>query len=203
LSFTAATAIAVSSSATNSCGYLIDGHPIEVAIFSENGVQPQVPITLTLDYTGAEASDAANGITNNEKKMVLARYNPLSGQCLPLQTTINVGLRTITAQLNHFSIFQLVLKTAATNLNNISVYPNPFYINRGQGFMTIDNIPANSKIRIYTLSGIKVWSGNATTTGLIVWDGKNKYGELVASGIYLCVIDSSAGKKIVKLAVER
>ncbi len=200
LSFPAATAIAVSSSVTNSCGYLIDGKPLEVAIFSEGNAQPEVPITLTLDYTGAEALDK---ITANETKLVLARYNPVSGQCLPLKTTINVGLRTITAKLNHFSIFQLMLKTAATNLNNISVYPNPFYPNRGQGYITIDNIPANSKIRIYTLSGIKVWAGTATSTGLAIWDGTNKYGELVASGVYLCVIDSSAGNKIIKLAVER
>ncbi|MEA3307723.1 MAG: T9SS type A sorting domain-containing protein, partial [Elusimicrobiota bacterium] len=130
-------------------------------------------------------------------------YNPISGQCLPLETTINVGLRTITANLNHFSVFQLMLKTPASNLNNIKVYPNPFYPNQGQGFVTIDDIPANSKIRIYTLSGTKVWSGTGTSTGLAIWDGKNKYGELVASGIYLCVIDSSAGKKIIKLAVER
>jgi fibronectin type III domain protein/galactose oxidase-like protein/Kelch motif protein len=200
LSFTGATAIAISSSITNSCGYLIDGKPLEVAIFSEAGAQPQVPITLTMDYTGTEALDK---ITANETKLVLARYNPVSGQCLPLKTTINVGLRTITANLNHFSVFQLILKTAATNLNNISVYPNPFYPNRGQGFVTIDNIPANSAIRIYTLAGTKVWSGNATSTGLAVWDGVNKYNELVASGIYLCVIDSSVGKKIIKLAVER
>ncbi|MCK5582633.1 MAG: T9SS type A sorting domain-containing protein, partial [Elusimicrobiales bacterium] len=199
-SFAGATSIAISSSAINRCGYLIDGKPLAVAIFSKNAVQPQVPITLTLDYSTAEANDK---ITANEKKLVLARYNPVSGQCLPLNTTVNVGVRTITASLNHFSEFQLMLKTAAANLNNISVYPNPFYINRGQGFITIDNIPAGSKIRIYTLSGTKIWSGTATSTGLITWNGVNKHNELVASGIYLCVIDSSAGKKIIKLAVER
>ena len=196
----AATSIAISSSTTNSCNYLIDGKPLEVAIYSENNSQPQVPVTLVLHYNEAEANDK---ITANEKNLVLARYNPKSGQCLPLKTIINVGQRTITAYLNHFSIFQLILKTAATNLDNISIYPNPFYINRGQGFITIDNIPANSKIRIYTLSGVKVWSGTATSTGLLIWRGVNKYGEFIASGIYLCVIDSSAGKKIVKLAVER
>lgn len=201
-SFPAATDIAISSSATNSCNYLLPpttGKPLEVAIYSENNSQPQVPITLTLAMNQAER----NIISPTQSQWVLARYNPVSGQCLPLKTTVNVGAETITATLNHFSIFQLIKKTAAADLNNISIYPNPFYSNRGHGFVTIDNIPASSEIRIYTLSGIKVWEGNATPTGLAIWDGTNKYGELVASGIYLCVIDSSAGKKIIKLAVER
>jgi hypothetical protein len=38
---------------------------------------------------------------------------------------------------------------------------------------------------------------------MVIWKGVNKSGYLVASGVYLAVIDSSEGKKILKLAVER
>jgi hypothetical protein len=193
-------AIAISSSATNPCSYLVGGRPIEVAIYSQDGAQPQSPVSLTLYYNSAESNAA---IDANRNRMVLARYNPLSGQCLPLETVIDPGPRTITATLNHFSVFQLIVRTAPSALSDVLVYPNPFYTNRGNGFVTIANIPAGSKVRIYTLSGEKVWDGSAASTGLIIWKGVNKSGELIASGIYLAVIDSSAGKKVVKIAVER
>ena len=199
-SFPGTTAIAISSSAQNPCSYLVGGIPIEVAVFSAASAQPQVPVTLTLSYNYTESLAA---IDANRQRMVLARYNPVSGQCLPLETTIDTGRRTITATLNHFSTFQLMLKTAATNLNNVLIYPNPFYGNRGQGFVTITNMPASASVRIYTLSGDKVWEGSAGTTGMLIWRAQNQAGELVASGVYLAVIDSSGGKKVFKLAVER
>ena len=211
-SFPAPTAIAISSSTTNSCGYLPGGTPVEVAIYSENQSQPQEPITLTFSFgtnsifgagTGPDASATQNAIIADASKLVLARYNPDSGQCLPLETKVNIGDRTITATLNHFSLFQLMTRTAASNLNNVLIYPNPFYTNRGQGFVTIDKIPAGSKVRIYTLSGDKVWEATAGSTGVIIWRATNKSGNLVASGIYLVVIDSSSGKKVFKVAVER
>ncbi|MDO8806108.1 MAG: kelch repeat-containing protein [Elusimicrobiota bacterium] len=204
-SFPGVTAIAISSfsptDGTNRCGYLPGGFPVEVAVFSEaSSGQPQMPITLTLNFN----QDPGKGtIITDAPNLVLARYNPLSGQCLPLETTVNIGLRTITATLNHFSLFQLMKRTAASDLNNVLIYPNPFYANRGQGFVTIDKIPANSKVRIYTLSGEKIWEAAAGTTGVIIWKGMNKSGYLVASGIYLAVIDSTSGKKVFKLAVER
>ncbi|MCM2267196.1 MAG: T9SS type A sorting domain-containing protein, partial [Elusimicrobiales bacterium] len=109
----------------------------------------------------------------------------------------------ITATLNHFSVFQLMIRNAAANLNDVVLYPNPFRTNRGNGFVTIANMPASAKVRLYTLSGDKVWEGTADNTGIIIWRGVNKAGELVASGIYLAVIDASSGKKVFKLAVER
>ena len=198
--FPAATAIAISSSNLNPCSYLVGGNPITVSIYSQDGAQPQVPVNLTLYYNSAESNAA---IDTNRTRMVMARYNPVSGQCLPLETRIDTGPRSITATLNHFSLFQLIIRNASAGLADVLVYPNPFYSNRGNGFVTIANIPAAAKVRVYTLSGEKVWEGTAGTTGIIIWKGVNKSGELIASGIYLAVIDSSAGKKVVKIAVER
>lgn len=201
--FATATAVAISSSATNPCGYLAGGTtPVEVAIYTQNGAQPQEPVTLTLKFD-QDPTLVKNDIINKAGQVVLARYNPVSGQCLPLETKVNVGERTITATLNHFSVFQLMVRTAASDLSGVLVYPNPFYSNRGQGFVTIDRLPANSKVRIYTLSGDKVWESSAGSTGVVIWKGVNSSGSLVASGIYLAVVDSSAGKKVLKLAVER
>ncbi len=201
--FASATDIAVSSSDANKCGYLAGGlMPVGVAIFSQDNKQPQEPVTLTLRFD-LDPAAVKNDIIAKASQIVLARYNPVSGQCLPLETKVNIGDRTITATLNHFSLFQLALRVAASDLSNVLIYPNPFYPNRGNGFVTIDKIPANAKIRIYTLSGEKVWEAAADTTGMIIWKGVNKSGYLVASGIYLVVIDSYSGKKVFKVAVER
>jgi len=204
-SFPSVTAIAISSfsptDGTNRCGYLPGGFPVEIGIFSETGSgQPQMPITLTLRF---DNDPGKSTLINDASKLVLARFNPVSGECLPLETKVNIGARTITATLNHFSLFQVMVRNAPSDLNNVLIYPNPFYTNRGQGFVTIDKVPASSKLRIYTLSGEKVWEDTAGTTGVIIWKGLNKSGYQVASGIYLAVIDSTAGKKVFKLAVLR
>jgi hypothetical protein len=197
-SFPAPTAIAISSSVTNACGtYMVNSRTVEVAVYTQDNVQPEEPVTITISYDGfiVPSSDIYS--------LVLARYNPVSGQCLPLETKIDTGLKTITATLNHFSVFQLMLRTAASNLSDVLVYPNPFKPNRGHGFVTIANLPASAKLRVYTLAGTKVWEGTAGTTGIIIWRGVNDSGNQVASGVYLAVVDSSAGKKVLKLAIER
>jgi len=205
-SFDAPTSLAISVSSTNSC---IQGAIplVELAIYTQNNAQPQVPITLKIAYTTTESG---LGIRDNLKDLVLARYNPASGECLPLETKIdqcfaNEGQwpHCITAKLNHFSVFQLMINTAASNLSAVRAYPNPYYTNRGQGFVTIDRLPASAKVKIYTLSGNKVWDGTASTTGVLTWGAVNKSGVLVGSGIYLAAIESGAGKKVIKIAVER
>jgi hypothetical protein len=194
------TSIAIAPSVTNSCSQNMGETPlVEVAVYTENNAQPQVPVTITINYLAADAAKITPAIS----RLVMGRYNPASGDCLPLETTINPGPRTITAKLNHFSLFQLINKNAATDLSAVRVYPNPYYTNRGQGFMTLDNMPASTEVRIYTLSGDKIWEGIAGEAGLLTWDATNSSGVLVASGVYLMALDSTGGKKIIKIAVER
>ena len=200
--FPTTTALAISSSNINRC----DTHTprllptISLELFSTNKAQPEAPVTLTFNYTQAEST---SGVTLNAANLVLARYNPDNGDCLPLETRLETGPRRITATLNHFSLFQLMVVPTSTDLSDVVVYPNPFYINRGNGFVTIRNLPANTKVRIYTLSGAKVWEGSGGSSGMIIWKGVNEAGYRVASGIYLAAVDSPAGKKILKIAVER
>ena len=211
-SFAVPTAIAISSAGTDVCHQSIP--MIGVGIYFENigNAKLQVPATLNLSYTSAESNSF---ISSNLKNLVLARNT--GTECLPLETQIApCGAvpydRCITAKLNQFStvnlnsnfgIFQLIMNPVATTLDNARAYPNPFYTNRGNGFVTIDRLPASAKVRIYTLSGDKVWEGTATNTGVLTWNAVNKSGVLVGSGIYLAAIDSSAGKKVLKIAVER
>ncbi|PIS47803.1 MAG: hypothetical protein COT17_01590, partial [Elusimicrobia bacterium CG08_land_8_20_14_0_20_51_18] len=201
-SFSSETQIAIARSNTNSCGWLVEGtHPIEFAVYADK--QPKEPITLDFYYAQDEAYTGTNSVDTNRTKLVLARYNPVTGQCLPLETTINQSNWKITAKLNHFSIFQLMLLNPSANLNNVKIYPNPFYVNRGQGFVSLTGMPAGANIKIYTLNGEKVYETSSEGSGTAYWSGKNRKGQFAGSGIYLCVIKSDAGKKILKIAVER
>ena len=195
--FKEVTRISISSSATGSCGSL----PMEAAVYSTNNL-PQAPLTLSMSYNNTIFPGIETTISNNLNNLVLARYSADSGKCLPLETRIDTVAKTITADLDHFSVFQLMIKSAALDFSAVRVYPNPLYINRGIN-MNIINLPASAKVRIYTLSGDKVWEGTASPSGDIHWRGVNTAGITVASGVYLAAIESSAGKKVLKIAVER
>ena len=88
-------------------------------------------------------------------------------------------------------------------MDEVKVYPNPMYVSRGDGYVTIEPVPAHTKLTLYTLSGAKIWEGSSDNSFVIVWKGENKYGNPVASGVYLGVLDSPAGKKKIKIAVEK
>jgi N-acetylneuraminic acid mutarotase len=210
--FTAETAVAISSHSVGIVPYSANpcnvntgagGIPVlAVNIYSDNGTQPYDPVSFTIGYGNMTSAQIAS-INQNIPKLVWARYNPVNGQCLPLETSVNTGNRTITSSLNHFSIFQLIIKEPASNLAGVLIYPNPFFPNRGQGFVTFNNLPAAAKVNIYTLSGTKVWEGSATTSGVLTWRGVNENGNPVGSGVYFVSVKSTGGDKIFKLAVER
>ena len=170
-------------------------------IFTSNdAILPLESLKISFNYRTAELSGL------NKSKLVLARDNG-SGSCLGVQTTVDVTNQAISATFSHTSAshqFQLIQVASPTDLNTVLIYPNPLYPNRrGNGYVTFDNLPVPATVRLYTLSGEKVWEGNKATVSPLIWDGKNSSGESVASGIYLAVIDSSVGKKTFKLAVER
>jgi|GEM_PF-1006646 len=169
-------------------------------IFSTNGMQPTKPMTLSFSYFPG-TPDELGGRSMNDLAFSLLNEN--TQECLPLQTTITKTPRQVSTTLNHLSTFQLSMMSAQSTLDNVAIYPNPFYPNRGNGFVTFSRMPVPSNIRIYTLSGEKVWEGSKTNASPLIWEGKNSAGEQVASGIYLVLIDGAGQKKIRKLAVER
>lgn len=207
--------MAIKSTDTDYCHqYSTIGNVIALAITTDDP-DPLVPVTVGIKYTESTAEElqayiASHGL--NPDHLTLARYNG-NADCLPLTTTINTKDLTMNAAVNTFdytaatassaTVIQLILNTPPKTLSDARVYPNPFYPNRGDGYVSIEPVPADTKLTLYTLSGAKVWEGNSGRSALITWDGKNKKGHPVASGIYLGVLDSPSGKKKIKIAVER
>lgn len=179
---------------------------IGTVIFTDDN-NPKVPMQLTLGYNNTNEQDDIN---TNTDEIVLARYS--NGVCLPLNTFINTSANRISASVNSLkysvsgssgTVIMLIRMVPPSNLSRVKVYPNPFYPNNGDGNVKVEPVPPNTKLTLYTLSGAKVWEGNSDKRSIIEWEGVNKHGNPVASGVYIGVLDSPAGKKKIKIAVER
>jgi len=89
---------------------------------------------------------------------------------------------------------------------NVKYYPNPLQPSKGPSYakMNFANMPAGTRIKIYTMLGQVVKDLEADASGTAVWDGKNNAGEKAASGVYIAYMeDGSGNKKRIKIAVER
>jgi hypothetical protein len=91
--------------------------------------------------------------------------------------------------------------------DNILVYPVPYKPGSGGSYdakgIMFDNIGTNAKIRIFNVAGEMVFLDTIQNT-FYIWDAKNKYGNNVASGVYIYYITSNEGKTFKgKIAVER
>ncbi|MCU7498027.1 MAG: hypothetical protein HF309_02075, partial [Ignavibacteria bacterium] len=99
---------------------------------------------------------------------------------------------------------------AAQDVQNINVFPNPYYgvnpqeLNKYQRFVTFSHLPKDAIIRIYNIAGtlIKTITRASATSQYERWDLANESGLPVASGIYLAYIEMPGlGSKILKVAV--
>lgn len=198
-----------SNSSYDFCHQMTGGLPVVAARIYSDSDSPVSPISFEIGYKTEEIAT----LEPIASELLLARYNSVTGDCLPLPSVFNTSTKRVEATLSTLdrtvsvssgTFIQLIRFTPVNTLSNIKVYPNPLFPNRGgNGAVTIQPVPVNTKLTIYTLSGNKVWEGNSGNSAVILWYGENKYGNKVASGVYLGVLDSTAGKKTIKIAVER
>ncbi|OGS27902.1 MAG: hypothetical protein A2297_07315 [Elusimicrobia bacterium RIFOXYB2_FULL_48_7] len=90
-----------------------------------------------------------------------------------------------------------------TSFNETVVYPNPLSVKTGHK-MSFNNLPANTELNIYTLSGKLVCNLNEAVlgNGVIDWSGKNSDGKTIVPGVYVYVLKALDGqKKTGKVAV--
>ena len=85
------------------------------------------------------------------------------------------------------------------DISDVIAYPSvfsPYYSN-----ITITNLPAATKIRIYDLNGklVKSFSGY----GNMLWDGRDSSGSILPSGAYIIYVESGGLTKILKVCLLR
>jgi hypothetical protein len=86
-----------------------------------------------------------------------------------------------------------ILSSSMQNLAQIKVFPNPLNLKSASiPMFNFANIPANSHIRIFTVSGH--WVKNIdNANGVANWDLTNDSGQAVASGVYLYLVTDNQG----------
>lgn len=85
--------------------------------------------------------------------------------------------------------------------NNIYAYPNPVTTDY-KGLITVVGLSLNADVKICSSSGKLIAEGRSNG-GTFTWDGCDRHGNRVASGIYMVVTATSDGKKgtVCKIAI--
>lgn len=157
-----------------------------------HGTKFQKPVTVEIPYTRADLTAA--GVAD-EKNLKIYYYNTEKLAYEKVGGTVSNG--KVTAKINHLSIFLLVEDQSKEefDLNTIFVSPNPFSPN-GNGWndstfinytLTVD---ANITIKIFDVRGVlvrKLITNEAVSGGQnkAEWDGKNDFGKIVKTGVYI------------------
>ncbi len=138
------------------------GAGIALSIVDNPALQPTHPVFLTASYTAAEA---AAFLPDADEPAAMERFDPGSGTCVPLPTTFDPGFgQTFLVQLNHFSLYQLVAVPLAATVGTARIFPNPYHA-ATDGYVTIDQVPPSSRVRVFTLRGERILDGTADGTG--------------------------------------
>lgn len=179
-------------------GLLALNSPVNLEVSLDTPLQPSRNVEIVVAYRDSDLGG------RDETKLVLARYDEAHAVWVPLPTTRDTANNRITAVTRHFSLFQVMQAAPSATLSGVTVGPNPLKpsSNPGQAF-TFRNLPPDSSVRIYTYRGELLREAMADGSGMAVWDGRNKAGARVASGLYLALVQGAGDKKIMKLVIER
>ncbi len=170
--------------------------PVSFSIITTPSLQPLKAVRFSFALLPAELG----AITS--KRALLMRFDPGTNTCVPLETTYDAVNGQMSAWLDHFSLFQVGTTPLSATAGTARIWPNPWYTSRF-GNVTIQDIPPDSRVRIFTLRGEQVLDVKANSNGLARWEGTNGSSRSVASGVYLVMIESGGSKKVLKLAVIR
>ena len=88
--------------------------------------------------------------------------------------------------------------------DNVYAYPNPVNFNEYSGLITIVGLTYNADVKILSSSGKLIAEGRSNG-GTFTWDGCDRKGDRVASGVYMVATATNDGKKgtVCKIAIVR
>ncbi|MEK6793454.1 MAG: hypothetical protein AABZ39_01660 [Spirochaetota bacterium] len=91
--------------------------------------------------------------------------------------------------------------STTSNLNYACALNNPY---RGSGDILFANIPSDTTLKVYTLSGRCIVSMPAPSDGSrLAWNALTATGKKAAPGVYLCRLSSYSGTRVLKVMIVR
>ncbi|MDE2293762.1 MAG: T9SS type A sorting domain-containing protein, partial [Elusimicrobia bacterium] len=187
--------------------------------FGPEGLQFAQPASVTLPYDPTEVTASA------AEELKVEYWNPTSGAWEPQPSVVDVVAHTVTAQVRHFSLYQVlaparVFGTLADpeetfSLRSIYVFPNPAVGGDKPTFHVAVGKADSVTIRIYDIAGRPVHSVTIDSPPSVVsdetgthyayeypWDGH------IPSGVYIYAVTAEKGgnapiRRVGKFAVVR
>lgn len=174
----------------------LTGTGITISV-SAGGLQPTNPVTVKIGYRPIDVA----GI--NPDYLRLARYDASTGWVV-LDSSADSATRQVIGTTNHFSLFQIVAQAPGASVADAFVFPNPFRPALGHTNIKLSNLPAAAHVKIYTATGRLLKELDADAAGqVLTWNGTDRDGRALASGVYLAVIEGTGGRRTIKFAVQR
>jgi hypothetical protein len=81
----------------------------------------------------------------------------------------------------------------------LSIFPVPYH--PGTGSLSLMNLPENGRVAIYDGNGLEVWSKDVGTQTAMAWNGENRNGNQIMSGVYYVVTTDSGGEVFDKRSI--
>jgi len=81
----------------------------------------------------------------------------------------------------------------------LSIYPVPYH--RSGGTVTLANLPEGGAVSVFTENGVEVWHASVGSETQMTWNGQNRQGSAVASGVYYVVTRNASGAVVDKRAI--
>ncbi|UPT73728.1 MAG: T9SS type A sorting domain-containing protein [Elusimicrobiota bacterium] len=174
----------------------LSGTGVTISV-TAGGVQPSAPVTIKIGYRPADVA----GI--NPDHLRLARYDATTGWVV-LDSAADTGLRQVIGTTDHFSLFQIVAQTPGASVADAFVFPNPFRPSRGHTSIKLSSLPPGAHVKVFSASGRLLKELDADAAGQILgWNGTDRDGRPLASGVYLAVVEGTGGRRTIKFAVQR
>ncbi|MFC2091936.1 carboxypeptidase regulatory-like domain-containing protein [Elusimicrobiota bacterium] len=167
------------------------------------GTQLKGEVTITVHYPDWDDDNIVDGTDIPVNTLCGFYFDLEKGKWEKLPTEVDTVCKVVRITASHFSRFA-VFGAPAADLSDVKVYPNPYKPGKGHQWIKFDHITTDTKLRVYNISGEKVFEAADINTGQYIWNVKNDSGDNIASGVYICFISNRNGdKKTFKIAVIR
>ncbi len=168
--------------------------------------------TIAVDAVNNKWIGSKEGVfvVNPDGTQLLATYNVASTQGQLVDNDVRAiaidqkrGIVYIGTEKGLSSLAIEAVQTSRS-LSGLEIGPNPYVLPNDQP-LTIHNLVANSSIKILSVSGNVVTQFLAQGGGRAFWDGRDREGRLVPSGIYFVVAYSETSSQVAtgKVAIIR
>jgi hypothetical protein len=161
------------------------------------------PVTLVIQYRDQD-------VASSDIDKLKVFYKDTSGNLVWVRSShVNKTDKTVTAQVNHLSVYMLGMFVDTENLL-FQNYPNPFcpardvYTRIEYGLSSGGIQLTHLSIKVYNIAGdlVRTLIDKEVLPGTkdyLDWDGKNDTGEYVSDGVCLCQLSTPDYKKIIKI----